>query len=70
MTSLAAAERRRRVAVAHRLGERGEVRRDAEELGGAALGEPEAGLDLVEDEEDAELLGQRPHLLVEARLRA
>ena len=32
------------------------------------LGEPEAGLDLVEDQQDPELLGQRPHRLVEARL--
>ena len=39
---LAATERRRRIAVAHRLGVRREVRRDAEELGGAALGEAEA----------------------------
>ena len=64
---LASTERGRRVAVAHRLGVRGEVRRDAEELGRAALGEAEAGLDLIEDQQDAELLGQGPHRLVEAR---
>ncbi len=68
MTSSRAAEGRRRVAVAHRLGVRGEVRRDPEVLGRAAAGEAEAGLDLVEDEEDPELLGQRAHRLVEARL--
>ena len=64
-----AAERRGRVAVAHRLGERAEIGRDAEELGGAAAGEPEPGLDLVEDQQDPELLGQGAHLLVEALLR-
>ena len=32
------------------------------------LREAEAGLDLVEDQQDPELLGQRPHRLVEARL--
>ena len=57
-----------RVAVAHRLGVRGEVRRDPEVLGRAAAGEPEPGLDLVEDQQDPELLGQRAHRLVEARL--
>ena len=64
----AATEGRRRVAVAHRLGERRQVRRDPEELGRAAAGEPEAGLDLVEDQDRAELLRQRPNRLVEARL--
>ena len=68
MTSRAAAERRRRIAVAHRLGVGREVRRDAEELGRAAAGEAEPGLDLVEDQQDPELLGQRPHRLVEAGL--
>ena len=63
-----ATERRGRVAVAHRLGVRGEVGRDAEELGGTAPREAEAGLDLVEDQQDPELLGQGAHLLVEARL--
>ena len=61
-------EGRSRVAVAHRLRIGGQVRRDAEELGGAAPGEPEARLDLVEDQQDPELLGQGPHVLVEARL--
>ena len=61
-----AAEGGRRVAVAHRLGEGGQVRGHPEELGGPAPGEPEAGLDLVEDEQAAELLGERPHALVEA----
>ena len=32
------------------------------------LREPEARLDLVEDQEDPELLGEGPHRLVEARL--
>ena len=32
------------------------------------LREAEAGLDLIEDQQDAELLGQRPHRLVEAGL--
>ena len=63
-----AAERGGRVAVAHRLGVGREVRRDAEELGRAAAGEAEPGLDLVEDQQDPELLGQGPHRLVEARL--
>ena len=58
-----------RVAVAHRLGERREVRRDAEVLGGAAVREPEAGLHLVEDQEDPELPGEGPDRLVETRLR-
>ena len=63
-----AAERRDRIAVAHRLGVRGQVRPDAEVLGRPAPGEPEAGLDLVEDEQDPELLGERPHRRVEAGL--
>ena len=63
-----AAERRRRIAVAHRLGVRREVGLDAEELGGAAAGEAEPGLDLVEDQQDPELLGERPHRLVEPGL--
>ena len=40
----------------------------AEVLGRAAASEPEAGLDLVEDQQDPELLGQRAHLLMEAFL--
>ena len=65
---LATTERRGRIAVAHRLGVGGEVRRDAEVLGRAALGEAEPGLDLVEDQQDPEFLGQRAHRLVEAGL--
>ncbi len=65
---LAATERGGRIAVAHRLGVGRQVRRDAEELGGAALGEAEPGLDLVEDQQDPELLGQGAHRLVEAGL--
>ena len=42
--------------------------RDPEELGRAAAREAEAGLDLVEDQQDAELLGQGAHRLVEAGL--
>ena len=63
-----AAKRRRRVAVAHRLGVRREVRGHPEELGGATAGEPEAGLHLVEDQQRPEFLRQRPDRLVEARL--
>ena len=55
---LAPAERGRRVAVAHRLGVGRKVRLDPEVLGGAAAGEAEPGLDLVEDQQDPELLGQ------------
>ena len=65
----ASAERGRRIAVAHRLGVRREVGRDPEELGGAATREAEAGLHLVEDQEDPELLGERAHRLVEAGRR-
>ncbi len=65
---LAATERRRRIAVAHRLGVGREVRGDPEELGRAALGEAEPGLDLVEDQQDPVFLGQGAHRLVEARL--
>ena len=65
---LATTEGRGRIAVAHRLGVRRQVRRDPEELGRAALGEPEAGLDLVEDQQDPEFLGQGPDRLVEAGL--
>jgi hypothetical protein len=50
------AERRRWVAVAHRLGEGAEIGFDAEELRRASPGEAEPGLDLVEDEQDPEFL--------------
>ena len=63
------AERGRRIAVAHRLGERAEVRLDAEELGGPAARQSEPGLDLVEDQQDPEFLGEGAHLPVEALLR-
>ena len=66
--SRATAERGGRIAVAHGLGERGEIRRDAEVLRGAALGKPEAGLDLVEDQQDSELLREFAEGLVEALL--
>ncbi len=63
------AERGGRVAVADGLGERREVGRDPEVLGRPAAGDPEAGLDLVEDQQRAELLRERPDLGVEALLR-
>ena len=68
MTSRRSPEGRGRIAVADRLGERGEVGLDPEVLGGAAAGDPEAGLDLVEDQQRPELLGDRPDALVEALL--
>ena len=54
-----AAESRRRVPVAHRLGKCREIGRDPEILGSPALREPEAGLHLVEDQQDPELPGGR-----------
>ena len=53
------------VAVAHRLGIGRQVRRDPEQLGGTTARGAEAGLDLVEDEQRAELLGHRPDALEE-----
>ena len=50
---LGAADRARRRAAAERLGERDHVGQDAEALGGAAGGDRQAGLDLVEDQDDA-----------------
>ena len=51
-----AADRADRQAAAQRLRERHHVRRDAELLDGAASGDRHAGLDLVEDQDDAVLL--------------
>ena len=63
-----AAKGRRGVAVAHRLGKRPEIRLDPEELCRATARQPEPGLDLVEDEQNAEFLGQRSHRLVKVGL--
>ncbi len=63
-----ATERGGRIAVAHGLGIRGQVRRDAEQLRRATLGDPEAGLDLIEDEQRPELAGHLPDALQEALL--
>ncbi len=49
---LGAADRADRRAAAQRLGERDQVRRDAEALGRAAGRDAQAGLDLVEDQDD------------------
>ena len=56
-------------AAAHDLAEGGQVRHHPVVLLGAAVGEAEAGDDLVEDQRDAVARGDRAHALEKARLR-
>ena len=55
-------------AAGQRLGQRDHVGHDAEALHRAAGGDADAGLDLVEDEHDAVLLGDLAHRLQVAGL--
>ena len=65
---LAAADGADGHAAAQRLGQRDHVGHDAEALDGAARGDAQAGLDLVEDEHDAVLARDLAHGLEVARL--
>ncbi len=64
----AAGDRREREAAADDLAQRAEVGRDAVVFLRAAVGEAEAGHDLVEDQRNAVLLRDLPQPLQEARL--
>ena len=64
-----AAEGRDRIAVAERLGVGRQVGLDVEDLLGAAVGDAEAGLDLIEDEDDPVLVALAADELQETRLR-
>ncbi|GBD16040.1 hypothetical protein HRbin26_00935 [bacterium HR26] len=64
-----AGDGRQGIPTADRLPVRGQVRHDPVALLGAAVGQPEAGDDLVEDQEHAVLLGQPAQLLEKARRR-
>jgi len=66
MTSSRPPKAGRRIAIAHRLGKRRQIRLDAEVLSRPAASEAKAGLDLVEDEQDPEFHVSTLDRLVEA----